>query len=400
MRDFVFAITLFASNLFFCVSAIFGYSAVEDGGATILYKYYCIGVFVLSLLFCIIEQAKRGISIRHFLSIFIIATYIIIGVLSGYGTDTSVLVLIAFCLPSVGIAVYYAEHRSISELVKWVDILLVVMSLSLFFLLRQLFVSITDGMSSYSQSLSYNAAYCFVLYLFLLMFGENYKRFPFFKSKIYKYISIFMLPYTLIILFFSGGRGALGTLIVGGIVLLILYRRQNGSKNTKYMKLFFEMALLFSVVFISIPQSYRYIFNTNFERVFSFFDTDKSIYERTSGRDEVLSVALEQIKEKPILGSGLFSYKKELNAKADVSYPHNIFVEVLMQGGIVFLLIFIVIILAATKKLNCIFRYPKQELLAVFIVYSVTMLLYSGSYMNSSFFWFFMIYIFNFKGQS
>lgn len=397
MRDLVFAITLFASNLFFCISAIFGYSVAEEGGASGLYKYYCIGVFIISLLFCIKEQAKRVIRYRHFWSILIIAIYIIIGVLSGYNADTSVLVLIAFCLPSVVIAVYYAERRSLSELIKWIDIILLVMSLSLVFSLRQLFVSIADGISSYSQSLSYNAAYCFVLYLFLLIFGKNYERFSFFKSKLYKYISIIMLPYTLVILFFSGGRGAFGTLVVGCIVLFILYRRQNNSKQPKYLKLLFETVLVLSLVFTLIPRSYKDVFNTNFDRVFSFFDTDKSMFERASGRDEVLSIAFEQIRERPILGSGLFSYKKELNKKAEVSYPHNIFIEVLMQGGIVFLLFFLIIILQATIKLKCIFRVPQQELLVVFIVYSMTMLLYSGSYMQNSFFWFFMTYIFNFN---
>ena len=398
MKHFVFAISLFASILFFSVSSILGLSVTNEEGADGSYKIYCVIVFVFSLYYYFTAYIGKRITYKHLISIIVLLTYIVSGLLSGYADDTSFLVLVAFCLPASGIAVYYSERDSLSKMIKWIDVLLPVISLSLLFSLKQLFVEIAEGDSYYSQTLSYYSAYCLVLYLFFILFGKEYDRFDFFRTKAYRYFSYLMIPYLLVIMFFSGGRGALGTLAVGVLVLFYLYNRSHRIKIGVLVKSIIVACLFATVAYAFIPDDLKLVLESNFQRVFSFFDTSKDMMERTSGRDEVLNVAFEQIRESPIIGKGLFSYKDSFIPKVvDNSYPHNLFVEILLQGGYLFLFFFIPCLILLLIKLHHILKKPKHEMVAILAVFSLTLLMYSGSYMQNSFFWFFVFYVFNYK---
>lgn len=397
MKHFVYTIALFASNLFFSISAILGLSVVNSDGANGLYKAFCLVVFCLFLYYYLKEYAGKKISSKHFLSTLILFIYIFSGLFSGYANNTTFLVLVAFCLPAAGIAVYYSEHNDISKLIKWIDVLLPIMSFSLLFSLKQLLVEIAEGESYYSQTLSYYAAYYFILYLFFILFGNDYERFGIFKKKGYKYISYLMLPYLLSIMFFSGGRGALGTLAVGVFVILYRYNRSYGFNKLKILRYFLIAGVLASIVYVNIPEDLRLILENNYQRVFSFFDTDKDMMERTSGRDEVLKVAFDQIHESPLIGHGLFSYKDTFVPIVENPYPHNLFVEILLQGGYLFLFFFILILIYLLVKLHHILKIPSHEIVAIFTIFSLTLLMYSGSYMQNSFFWFFVMYVFNYQ---
>lgn len=396
MKHFIFALILFSSELFFGFSAIRGVAMSEDGaGAS--YKFFCIGVFVLFILTYLSQYTGRSIRSRHFGSLFILLLYGVIGIVSGYTTDVSMLTFVAYSIPAAGIAIYYAEHNNICKLIKWIDVILPIVSISLLFSLRLLIVSIAEGENSYSQTLSYEAAYCFVLYLFFLLFGGQYERFPIFNGKWYKYLSIIMLPYLVVVLFFSGGRGAFGTLAAGTLILLFLYHKHHRISIPIFIRNLIVLGIFAVIVISIIPDNARGVFTDNMHRVFSFFDKDLDMYSRTSGRDEVMAVAIEQIKANPILGSGLFAYKDLFVAKTGQGYPHNFFIEVLLQGGVVFLFVVLFLLIISFNKLVKIARTGRQELLIIFGVYAMTCLMYSGSYMQEPFFWFFFIYIYNFS---
>lgn len=397
MKHLVFTVSLFASLIYFSVSSLLGLSVTEDGGSTAFYKVYCAIVFVL-FAFCYSKiYLKKRLTTRHIISYWILLFYIINALITGYATDTSMLVLVAFGLPAAGTAIYYAEHHNLQKMVKWIDVLLPIISISLVFSLKQLLIEIAEGKGYYSQTLSYYAAYCFVLYLFFLLFGQEYERFSFFKGDRYKFFSILMLPYLLGIMFFSGGRGALGTIAIGTGLLFYLYHKRYGINKIAVIRSFIAAVALSAIVFMFLPEETKDVFYSNFNRVFSYFDPTKDMYERTSGRDDVLKVAFSQIYQNPILGSGLFSYKDSFLLKSEVPYPHNLFIEVLLQGGITFFTIFIILLLNIFIKLYHISRLPNEELVIIFMAFSMTMLMYSGSYMQNSFFYFFVFYVFNYS---
>lgn len=395
MKHLVFFVALFANILYVNISAVFG--GPNTGGPNMAYKIYCIVVFFVFLLFYLKQYCGKKIYSRHVVSILILVFYIICGVISGYANDVTTLCLIAYCLPATGIAVYYAENQSIDKMVKWIDVFLPILSVSMVFSLKILLNKVLEGTNFYSQSLSYDASYCFMLYIFFLLFGKEYDRFAFFKSKFYRIISFVMLPYLLSVLFFSGGRGALGTVIVGVVFLLYMYHRYYKIKLSMVLRLS-VVAVIFLIFLLSyLPEESFETLTRNLNRVFSFFDTSASIHDRTSGRDDALNVAISQISQSPIVGNGLFSYKASYFAKTDLTYPHNIVLEVLLQGGVLFLLLFGLVMLKLFCKFRMIYKAESQLIIILIGIFSFTKLLYSDSYMENPFFWFFVIYLYNVK---
>lgn len=395
MKHLFFLIALFANILYVNISAFWGVLSIE--GSNTIYKIYCIVVFFVFLFFYTKQYFNKKIYRNHFISILILVFYIICGVLSGYANDVTTLCLIAYCLPATGIAVFYAENQCINKLVKWIDVFLPVLSISMLFSLRILLNNVLEGTSFYSQSLSYDASYCFLFYLFFLLFGKEYDRFSFFKSKIYRIISLIMLPYLLSVLFFSGGRGALGTIIVGVIFLLYMYKWNYKIKPLMIFSLSIVAITFIVLLLLYLPEESIEIFTRNFNRVFSFFDTNASMDQRTSGRDGALYDAISQISQSPIIGNGLFSYKDLYFKHTELTYPHNIILEVLLQGGIILLLLFSIIMTRLFFKLRMIYKIKSHMIIVLIGIFSFTKLLYSDSYMENPFFWFFVVYLYNVK---
>lgn len=381
--------------LYFSIASIIGFN-VEDEGARVYFKYYCILCFVVFVLMHISYCSKKAITSKHAISYLILVIYIISGFISGYSSDSVFLSLVAYGVPAIGIAVYYAETKSLKDVVKWIDIVLLIVSLSLAFSIKQLLIEMAQGEKYYSQHLSYYAAFCFVICLFLLLFGSMYERFPFFKKKAYRIFCYLLLFYLLAMMFISGGRGALGTLAIGVILLLYYYR--------KYYKISLHLlrfaiigGVVVAVALMIMPSEYNEVVSRNFGRVFSFFNTDLDIYDRTSGRDEAIKVAFAQISDNLVLGSGLFGYKDVFTAKSGLGWPHNIFIEVLLQGGLIFFVAFMVVLLFFFKKSIRILKSPYNIVFLLFVVYPMSFLMFSGSYMGETLFWFSIAYVFNYS---
>lgn len=381
--------------LYFSIASIIGFN-VEDEGARVYFKYYCILCFVVFILMHLSYCSKRAITSKHALSYIILLVYIISGFISGYSSDSVFLSLVAYGVPAIGIAVYYAETKSLKEVVKWMDIILPIVSLSLLFSIKQLLIEMAQGEKYYSQQLSYYAAFCFVICLFLLLFGNMYERFPFFKSKVYRYFSYLLLFYLLAMMFISGGRGALGTLAIGVFLLLFFYRKYY-RRSLHLFRFVIIGGLVVSVALMILPNEYNEVVSRNFGRVFSFFNTDLDIYDRTSGRDEAIKVAFSQISDNPVFGSGLFGYKDVFTAKSGLGWPHNIFIEVFLQGGLIFFVVFMVFLLCFFKKSITILKTPNNIVFLLFVVYPMSFLMFSGSYMGETLFWFSMAYVFNYS---
>ncbi len=395
MRNFIYVIIIFSNMLYFSIASIVGFN-VEDPGARVYFKIYCILCFVVFCLLHVLWYAEHSITAKHLFSYIILLVYIASGFISGYAEDSVFLSLVAYGVPAIGIAVYYAETKSLKDVVKWMDIVLPIVSLSLFFSIKQLLIEIAQGEKYYSQHLSYYAALCFLICLFMLMFGNMYERFPFFKKKVYRYFCYLLLFYLLAMMFVSGGRGGLGTLAIG-VLLLVYYYRKYYKKSMHLLRFAVIGGVAVFVVLMFLPGEYYEVVSRNFGRVFSFFNTDLDIYERTSGRDEAFKVAFAQISENPALGSGLFGYKDVFTAKTGLGWPHNLFIEVLQQGGIIFFVAFLIVLLRFFKKSVKILKTPSDIVLLLFVVYPMSFLLFSGSYMAETLFWFSMAFVYNYS---
>ena len=333
MKHFIFTWCLFTGLLFFCVMAILGINYEGSEGSS-LYSNYCIVTFFLVLFTFVKNFSFRRMNKRNLYVFFVAFIYLLSAIISGLWLDKAFLTFSAFCLPAICIGIYYGDKGNFGDMVKWLDVILWIVTLSLFTLTSHFITSLNVGDSLYSQTLSYYAALSFLLDLYLLTYGKDYERFKIFETEFFKIISyVFLLIYPLMVLF-SGGRGAFVTLFVGFVVYIVTSIKKRGRR------IFFVgfILLLFGLWFSSALQKsvsfgYEDDFQRNTNRVFAYLSSDGIDMTETSGRDVVYDKTWELIYNNPI-GYGLFSYKNIFQQVVHQPYPHNLFLEWLIQGGV------------------------------------------------------------------
>lgn len=232
----------------------------------------------------------------------------------------------------------------------------------------------------------YQAFSYFCSFAFLILFRQflSFKQ----KKKLLRilYILSFLTLISGVIL--SGGRGGFIVVFIGICILLIRYY---GIFKFGFYFLFFLILLISSFPILSY---YEFeigdrIFQS-FDRLFSFISSDGINMEGSSNRDSFYNSAIELIIKSPILGYGLFGTVKYLGDY----YPHNLFLEVLLQGGILYLSIFIVVLIFFFIKLSWILKhFSNEDLILIPIIYVFIMLLFSSSYIQEPFFWFTLTYV-------
>lgn len=395
MKHFIFLFTLFSSELFFCLSAIIGfdYSGSDSSSS---YALFCVAVFILSLFTFLINIRKIPLTNKEFLCLFFLGVYFFSALVSGYLLETTGLSFTAFGIPAALIGIYYARYKNFSNIVKWLDPLMIVLIASMPFLLLGMFTSFDEKSSHYSQSLSYYAAFGFLLDILLINYGDSYSRFKFTKHVIYKYVSYFFLPFFVVVILVSGGKGGLVTLCLGSFIFWLK------SKNKK--KLLIKLIVVIALVALALvillyyyePEHIDAIL-LNFDRInmmLSFDDSTKA----TSGRNVVFLRTLQLFADSPIWGYGLFSYKTSFEKLVEQPYPHNLFLEFLIQGGLILFFFMTFMLVRLGIKYLRILKQDKSTLMFFpMVIYGFTKLLFSGSYLESSIFWFFLFFLINYK---
>ena len=397
MKHFVFAFSLFSSVLFFSFTAILGISYLGSAESNLL-RYYCIFAFAVSLLVFFVNYLPQKKQRNNIIVFFIAFVYLLSGFIAGLWSDKSFLCFGAFSIPAICIGVYYGNRGSFSEIVKWFDVILWVLTISLAYSSMTLSRSMASGDSYYSQSLSYNAAMAFVLDLYLLSYGKDYKRFSIFESKLFRLLGLILLLVYPVIILYSGGRGG-GVVVFVGLVVYLLISRKNKRKTNLFLGGFLLLLGfgLSTMIYDFGTNSFLSDIQRNSERVFSYITSEGIDMTQTSSRDYVYSRSLEYIGQHP-LGAGLFSYKKTFQPFVGQSYPHNFLLEWMVQGGLIFSLIWSFALFFLLRKYH---RLRHQGLLSPllipFFVYSLTLLMFSASYMEEPLFWFSFSFVFVFN---
>lgn len=188
---------------------------------------------------------------------------------------------------------------------------------------------------------------------------------------------------------FSGARGSMIVIILGAIILLFL----------KYnIKRFLDI-ILKSVLLLFLSFNLLLIFLADYsdriiessDRIFSYLSDGTIDMSKTSNRDILYEESLKHIKNSPLFGYGFFDYLKQTG----FGYPHNFFLEILLQGGIIYLFFWIFILVLFFHKLITLISHDKKYIVIFpFVIYCFTLLMFSGSYILEPFFWFSIIFVF------
>ncbi|MFR6018301.1 MAG: O-antigen ligase family protein [Paraclostridium sordellii] len=380
-------------NIFFAICGLIGY---EYGGIenSKIYIIYCITIAIFNIYICF-KNIIANNKINKQDCLFIMAPfyasilYLSRGIPNGYININSTKFFIYFILwsvPAIYAAIYVCRKKLLYSIVKWIDIIMIIYAVSIIFtIIIPFFKGIkfdTLGGSTY-QNASYIAANAYGIILYFLFYGKNYERFKFTQTKIYFCISLVFICLQLIGIFISGGRGGIVLTFVYTILISFLVIKE---KNKKNILVYFVYILLIITIFtILIPILMKNdVFISGYKRVFEFISSDGSInWDGTSNRNNVYKNAIDLIIEKPILGYGVFGY---LSISPN---PHNLILEILIGGGIVYLILSIIFSFGIfIKMLNLIKSDKRNLILLILMLYPITMLMFSGTYISNSEFWF------------
>ena len=130
----------------------------------------------------------------------------------------------------------------------------------------------------------------------------------------------------------------------------------------------------------------------------TFRTIDKMIYllendiELTNGREGIYEKAIEDTKETYILGNGIGMYEDKYNS----GYIHNLFIQIVYEGGLIWSTLFGVWIIMSIKKFTKLNEEQKQFIIFL-IAIAIVQLLFSSYYWGSQKFWFLIAYMFQVK---
>jgi hypothetical protein len=399
MRDFVFIATLNIGYLFFAIYAILGkeYQGISESSAyssTVLIFVLLSMIFVLGERFFKKRVPLNKTNFLFYLLPFIVLIIYVFSLLNDKSNYDKLLFYLAFSFPAIYIGTYVADNKLLKSMSKWWDLVSITMTAGIFLAFAKTLFTLNLNLGGVSyQSISYMAAFAYSLSLTSLLFPNEYTRFRFFRSKFFNILIYPLMLFQVSSIFLSGGRG--GFVVVFIITIVLFYLRFK--KNFSISKILFRIISIYIVIVLILdflPEELRNIMENGFARVFSYLSADGIDITKTSRRDVIYSSILDRISEKPILGYGLFHFEDNLHA------PHNIILELLLDGGMVYLFFWIIILALFYRKFKWILRQDSNNVLLIPIsVLPFVELQFSGSYFTSSLFWFAIVYVFNFKAE-
>ncbi|MCD8284744.1 MAG: O-antigen ligase family protein [Prevotellaceae bacterium] len=228
------------------------------------------------------------------------------------------------------------------------------------------------------QMLSYYSMFAFGMTLYLIC-NRSY-------PKLFLVVMTALAALQLVMALTAGGRGA----FVLGIVFCLYFglTRLSVRRLILYLLLIGIVALVIQRLVISND-----VFNLGYERIMNFFSNTENY--RTDNRWLRWTLSYESFATSPIIGHGLGSVFYEVGY-----YSHNIFLDILCEGGLVLLSIFAFVMYRLGYLLRKSIKYDRRnELLLVLFLCSFINLCFSNYYLGESAIWLAVSYVLN-RGQS
>ena len=277
------------------------------------------------------------------------------------------------CLPCFIYSYSIDDYKIMYNVFNYVANIVVVVGLFISLLILTNKINI----DSYSMALSYYLLIPSLLYLY-----------KFYNTFLLKYLIVFSLSMISILLI--GARGPI--LCIAVYTIIYLLNNIKGRNDTKRL-IVYVVILMILFIMLMFLRNILFFINSILESI--------DIYSRTiyvllnhfthlSGRDELYKNAFRLIKENPILGIGIAGDRYYLDM-----YVHNLFLEIMLDYGVIIGLSIIVILLSIIIKSIFLIEKEKSNILLIFFCLSIVPLMVSGTYLNESWFWIYMGMILN-----
>jgi len=405
MKGFLTLFVVYGSMIFWAFNNLIGiyYDGKESSNSYIL---YWLTVLILTLSVYIFSKFKNKLTITLmefsllFLALIILAGYIITFYLRGssdpvmstiysFGTISISSLLIGFSISR--------KKMNIESFAYFSDIMMLVCSM---IFLPKIFTLIISGMGI-NDIKAYFSSYQSLGYMITVLYGLNLYYLIYYKSLKYSVLknnkAILKIKWILLIcqaigILYTGARGPM--IFFASITLILLY----GSNNKKFIiKIFVIALLLLSLIVIILPFT-TFDSNTNIamQGIYRFFSLfDKQTFIATSGdtsastRIILYKESIDLIYHSPIWGYGLGSSYYLLGF-----YPHNLLLELLIDGGVLWANLWLILIFKVFKKIFMLCKKdPVNYIILILAVKFMVMLMFSGSYVTSGELWFTLSYV-------
>ena len=224
------------------------------------------------------------------------------------------------------------------------------------------------------QSISYYSIFAFGFNMYLIVQCSNsYTRYR-------RYILIALAILQVIITIMAGGGGAF---LVGWVFTLYF-----ALKHITFSKLISYILIGLAVLLtINAILSDNEIFKMGFERIFNFFGNTEAI--GTDNRWIRWNLAWNAFTKSPVFGHGLGSVFYEVGF-----YSHNIFTDMLCEGGVVLFLIFIFVLMKFIRASQILITEDyRNEIIVIVFLCSFVMNSFSGYYLSDTGIWLSLTYV-------
>lgn len=401
--SFIIVFSLFVPLIFQIVVSLFGmeYLGSEDSP---LYQIAVVGsnALVIAYVACYEffnwKKARRQAWWPYLIPLIVAFLYALesIGTLLGPEAQKTFKYFYAFSCAAIVAGAYTYRYNKFDKIAKNLELLMLICAISLAVSLPKIaMLGLADRVSiggGNHQTISYTAAVAFGTLLCGLVRKYNFKRYFFANWKIYKVISIILLPILAVICIIGGGRGGAVLLIINMVLLGYIYARKH------IIQLILASAAIFWLLSFAANQGFfglDMMMEKGFDRSFAYItDGGIDMHKGSSNRDVVYDVAGRLISARGAYGYGLFNQYDICQEEIRQPYFHNIFLETLVQGGILYAALWLYLLVRICFREK---RFVSEDNVYYFLIpitsFPLIMLQFSGTYMFTPTLWFVLVFV-------
>lgn len=264
-------------------------------------------------------------------------------------------------VPAILLAIVASRKNILHKMLEVLDTFVLVMSIGYIRpFVGMIFSGITRSglFTTYGvdyQTISYYASYWFCLDLFMIFVGCKYLQNGLRRSVGFQVVRIVCAVLLFITSLSTGGRGGFILIIVDILFWFVLYM----IRRKQYKQLVASVALLIIGYFVVENIIGRNVsLQLGFARVFEFVGPEGLNWSGTSGRDVIYQKVINIIKQSPIIGYGITGGNYH-----GVKSCHNWFLEMMVEGGILYLGFWIFLLVVFARKMIKAVRQDESYLL-------------------------------------
>lgn len=388
MKKNIFVFSLFLSELFMAFYAIIG-AEYEGGETTPVFTLLMLFVGFVTLYFLIKDSGSFYKSSFFYISllgipIILFAINTIEGVgMYGRNVFSYFKITIGYVIPMI-ITGIYVSKEGLLKYSRNIHLVMLLMTIAILPATRNAIGGMGVGIGGANyQTLSYFSALAFCLNLSFILYKRDLAVFKIFDNDIFYYISYFLLVIQLVGCLISGGRGGFVYLAICSIYMLF----KTGKLSNLFSVIGFSLVLFIVIYSLGSDSKAIETISIQMERTFSYVNSSGIDMSETSNRDVIYQEAQKYIEDHLLIGGGLFKSRVDFGG-----YPHNFFLEILMQGGWVYFSFWIILFVIVFKRIHFLITKKRDFLLLPISMYPGIMLLFTGTYLWTPLFWFIIVY--------